>query len=122
MTTQLPFGEPIQLGTGQETSVNALVDLMRQVVGEPRFPRVKQAPSRPGEVQRNFMNISRAQQFLHFAPTTDLPAGLQKTWEWFQGLAMAQNGQGASNSEGRWAALDGDRRKMAGLGNAQTSE
>jgi UDP-glucose 4-epimerase len=31
MTTELPFGEPIQLGTGKETSVNTLVTLMRQV-------------------------------------------------------------------------------------------
>ncbi len=85
MTAELPFGEPIQLGTGQETSVNALVNLMRQVVGEHQFPRVKHAPMRPGEVQRNFMNISRAKHFLHFAPTTDLLTGLRKTWEWFRG-------------------------------------
>jgi UDP-glucose 4-epimerase len=86
MTAELPFGEPIQLGTGQETSVNALVNLLRQVVGEHQFPKVRQAPARPGEVQRNFMNISRAQKYLHFAPATDLPTGLRKTWEWFRGL------------------------------------
>jgi UDP-glucose 4-epimerase len=86
MTAKLPFGEPIQLGTGQETSVNALVGLLRQVVGEHQFPEVRQAPARPGEVQRNFMNISRAQRYLHFAPPTDLPTGLTKTWEWFQKL------------------------------------
>ena len=84
MTAELPFGEPIQLGTGQETTVNALAHLMRQVVGEHRSPPVRHAPARPGEVQRNFMNISRAQKFLHFAPTTDLPTGLRKTWEWFR--------------------------------------
>jgi UDP-glucose 4-epimerase len=84
MTAELPFGEPIQLGTGQETTVNALVHLMRQVVGEPQFPPVRHAPARPGEVQRNFMNISRARKFLNFAPTTDLSTGLQKTWEWFR--------------------------------------
>jgi UDP-glucose 4-epimerase len=38
MTAELPLGQPIQLGTGQETTVNALVHLMRRVVGEPQFP------------------------------------------------------------------------------------
>ncbi len=83
MTSKLPFGQPIQLGTGQETSVNTLVHLMRQVVGAQQFPEVIHAPARPGEVWRNFMNISRARQYLNFSPTTDLPAGLQKTWQWF---------------------------------------
>ena len=37
-----------------------------------------------GEVQRNFMNITRARKTLHFIPTTDLLTGLQKTWHWFR--------------------------------------
>jgi UDP-glucose 4-epimerase len=84
MTAELPFGEPIQLGTGRETSVNTLVHLMRQVVGEQQFPEVRYEPARPGEVSRNFMNISRARQSLNFDPTTDLLTGLHKTWEWYQ--------------------------------------
>jgi UDP-glucose 4-epimerase len=88
MTAELPLGQPIQLGTGQETTVNALVHLMRRVVGEKQFPPVRHAPARPGEVQRSVMNISRAEKFLHFAPTTDLQTGLQKTWQWFQGLVL----------------------------------
>lgn len=81
---ELPFGEPIQLGTGRETSINVLVQLMRQVVGESRFPQVRYAPPRPGEVQRNFVKIDRARKFLHFDPATDLATGLRKTWQWFQ--------------------------------------
>jgi UDP-glucose 4-epimerase len=84
MTAQVPFGEPIQLGTGKETTINALVGHLRQVVGADQFPPLRQVPARPGEVQRNFMNISRAWKYLHFAPATDLAAGLRKTWQWFQ--------------------------------------
>jgi UDP-glucose 4-epimerase len=84
MTAALPFGEPIQLGTGRETTINELVLLLRRVVGAEGFPPVVQAPARPGEVQRNFMNIARARKYLNFTPTTDLPAGLKKTWQWFQ--------------------------------------
>ena len=35
----LLFGQAIQLGSGREISINQLVDLMRQVVGDRRFPR-----------------------------------------------------------------------------------
>jgi UDP-glucose 4-epimerase len=72
------------LGTGRETSVNAVVDLMRQVVGETRFPPVRYALARPGEVRRNFVDIARARKYLDFHPTTDLLTGLKKTWQWFQ--------------------------------------
>ena len=80
----VPFGRPIQLGTGRETSINKLTELMRQVVGENDFPPVRYAPERPGEVRRNFVSIARAQKYLGFNPTTDLLSGLQKTWQWFQ--------------------------------------
>lgn len=84
VTAELPFGRPIQLGTGLETDLNTLVQLMRQVVGEDLFPPVRYVSSRPGEVHRNFMNISRARKFLDFDPATDLTTGLRKTWQWFQ--------------------------------------
>jgi UDP-glucose 4-epimerase len=107
MTAELPFGEPIQLGTALETSVNALVRQLRQVVGAHQFPEVRQAPARPGEVQRNFMNISRARQYLHFTPTTDLSAGLTKTWEWFQKLWRAKDVRTAFDQPGRPAPHQG---------------
>ncbi len=81
----VPFGQPIQLGSGRETSVNAMVNLMRQVVGNGTFPPVEFAPSRQGEVLRNFVSIARAEKYLGFSPPTDLLSGLQQTWDWFKG-------------------------------------
>ena len=81
---ELPYGRPIQLGTGHECSVNDLVRVIRQVVGDAAFPAVRHAPSRPGEVWRNFASIERAGKYLNFAPKTSLQEGLQQTWEWFQ--------------------------------------
>jgi UDP-glucose 4-epimerase len=80
----LPFGQAIQLGSSRETSINQLIVLMRQVAGEDAFPTVKYAPSRPGEVMRNYVSIVRAKEYLGFSPVTDLLTGLQKTWEWFK--------------------------------------
>jgi UDP-glucose 4-epimerase len=80
----LPFGQAIQLGSGQEISINQLVALLRQVVGNKGFPTVTYASSRPGEVLRNYVSIDRAKQYLNFKPGTDLRTGLEKTWEWFK--------------------------------------
>jgi UDP-glucose 4-epimerase len=79
----VPFGQAIQLGSGRETTINHLVQLLREVVGAERFPGVVHAPSRAGEVRRNSVSIARAQQFLGFSPGTELRSGLQQTWEWF---------------------------------------
>ncbi|MCX5892778.1 MAG: NAD-dependent epimerase/dehydratase family protein, partial [Deltaproteobacteria bacterium] len=84
---EVPFGQAIQLGTGQETSVNELVALMRQFAGD-NFPPVKYAPARAGEVQRNFVSIARAKKYLDFNPPTELAVGLKQTWDWFQNEAQ----------------------------------
>ncbi|MFZ2446376.1 MAG: SDR family NAD(P)-dependent oxidoreductase [Syntrophobacteraceae bacterium] len=82
----LPFGQPIQLGSGKERSVNELVTIMRRVVGEKDFPPVEFAPSRAGEVLRNFVSTARAEKYLDFSPATELQTGLEATWAWFKGL------------------------------------
>lgn len=82
---EVPFGQPLQLGTGRETSINTLLELLRRTVGPGRFPPVLHAPARPGEVRRNFVSLTRAGQYLRFSPCTDLASGLRLTWEWFQG-------------------------------------
>lgn len=83
-SVDLPFGRPIQLGRGRETSINQLLALMSQVVGQDGILKWKNVPTRPGEVQRNFVSIALAQKLLHFSPKTDLKEGLIRTWAWFQ--------------------------------------
>lgn len=86
ISKDVPFGKSIQLGSGRETSINHLIALMQQVVGADKLPPVSFAPPRPGEVMRNFVTITRAQQYLGFQPSTSLADGLRETWEWFKGV------------------------------------
>jgi len=87
LSVDLEYGQPYQLGTGKATSINDLVALMRQVVGESRFPSITYASQRPGEVRYNFVTIDKAKKYLNFSPSTELLSGLERTWEWFCRMA-----------------------------------
>ena len=39
---------------------------------------------RPGDVDRHFADISKANRLLGFAPTTSIETGLARTVEWFR--------------------------------------
>jgi len=73
-------GEILNLGTGVGTSVKDIVAAINQVLGttiEPIFEA-----GRPGEVQRIYLDATRAKQHLGWTPTVDFVEGLRRTIEW----------------------------------------
>lgn len=77
--------EVFQLGTGKETSVNELYDLLKK-----RFtaegmdvPEPTYAPRRAGEILDDHCDISRSREVLGYEPKYDLEKGLENTIEWF---------------------------------------
>jgi UDP-glucose 4-epimerase len=83
------FGTAINFGTGRETSINELADIITEAVGKEtgRDLRGKlepvHLPKRPGEVRRFTADISRAKKSLGFTPTTDIRKGITKYVSWF---------------------------------------
>ncbi len=73
-----PFG-PFNVGTGVETSVNALA------AGLGLTPQ--RAAARPGEVQRSCLDPSRAAEQLGWTARTDLAGGLAQTLAWARSQA-----------------------------------
>jgi UDP-glucose 4-epimerase len=67
----------VNIGTGVETSVNTLAALISQAAGRPLA--LRHAPARAGELRRNALAIAKADQLLHWRPTTPLGAGLAAT-------------------------------------------
>lgn len=65
------------IGTGVATSVNALVDLMRSVLGT--SPLLQHAPARVGEIQRSCLDVSKAARDGLWRPRTALEDGLGRT-------------------------------------------
>ena len=72
-----------QLGSGRPTTVNELIDAIRQVASGVAFT-VKYEEARPGEVHATWCDITRARRDLGFNPPTPLRDGLAQTWQWFQ--------------------------------------
>ncbi len=68
------------VGTGVETSVNALVAGLREATGRP-VP-VDRAPARAGELARSAVRIAKAARLWGWGPTCSLTAGLKQTYHW----------------------------------------
>ncbi len=75
------------IGTGRETSVNELLQRFSHALGQPCDAHY--APPRPGELQRNALDISKAQRVLGFVPKVSLEEGLAKTLEWVRLESLA---------------------------------
>ena len=74
-------GEIFQLGSGVETSINELIALLKEITNV-NF-KVNYVAPRPGEIIRNYADISKIRKKLGYYPKVDLKQGLKKTWQWF---------------------------------------
>ncbi|MCU0636430.1 MAG: NAD-dependent epimerase/dehydratase family protein [Gemmatimonadaceae bacterium] len=77
-------GAMINVGSGRETTVRELADLVSQCMGVPT--RIDYIDRRDiDNVQRRVVNIERARRMLRWAPTIDLTRGLAMTRDWLRG-------------------------------------
>ncbi len=72
-----------QLGTGQPTTLNELINIMREVVGEDYKVDVDYLDFRAGEILHNYCQIDRAKREIGYSTPTSLKDGLALTWKWF---------------------------------------
>ena len=73
-------GEMVNIGTGVGTSVNDIVRELKSITG---FGGESiHLPARPGEVQRIYLDATRAKRVLGWAPRVTFRDGLEKTVEW----------------------------------------
>ena len=72
-----------QLGSGTETTLLELLDLLSETVGDDLSGRIEFKPVRSGEVHRTYCDINKAKRRLNYDPTTSLQEGLNETWKWF---------------------------------------
>lgn len=84
-TTDAAAGEVFQVATNEETTVNALVDMLIPVLESRGFSgiTVKHEGPRLGDVRRNFADTSKAKNVLKWEPQVSLQQGLELTADWF---------------------------------------
>lgn len=75
-------GEVFQLGTGVETSILELVEVIQEATGF--RGEVRRHPGRPGEVRRSRVDISKARRLLGFDPRVGLAEGISRTAAWYR--------------------------------------
>lgn len=78
-----PLGpmQVLQIGSGVETSINALADIVEATLGSNGR---RYAPARAGDVLRNVSDISRTRESFGFHPATTLKTGIGRTAEWWR--------------------------------------
>lgn len=75
-------GAAFNVGTGQETSVLEIFQVLKELTdypGEPAF-----AAPRPGEVRRSALDGDKAERELGFVPRVSLREGLSRTVDWLR--------------------------------------
>jgi UDP-glucose 4-epimerase len=82
VATDRADGQLLNIGSGVETSVNALYRKMAGIAGGPDEP--ERGSARPGELDRSALDPARAAKELDWRPTTGLTDGLQTTLDWFE--------------------------------------
>lgn len=71
----LPRDRILNIGSGQGVALEALIDLLQELRGDP-FPVSYQSP-RPQDLARSVLDISRARSCLGWKPRISLPEGLR---------------------------------------------
>lgn len=73
------------VGSGRGVSLNELLHLMAEVLGEQ--PEVRYVPGRPLDVPENVLEVSRVVEELGWRPQTGFADGISRTWEWVRSVS-----------------------------------
>jgi UDP-glucose 4-epimerase len=75
-------GETMNLGWGIGVSVNDVFEALARILDFQEQPIY--APARPGEVQRIYLDASRARHVLGWSPRVEFEEGLRRTVTWYR--------------------------------------
>ncbi len=75
-------GQIINIGCGEQMTVNRLVDVLIELTGA--GCEVGRGPARPGEVRHSAADISRARRLLGYRVNVSVPDGLRRTVAWYR--------------------------------------
>lgn len=82
---KFPWGEPFQIATNKEHTVNEVAELLKQALFEKANVgmQIAYGAQRLGDVSRNYSDTTKARNLLNWTAETNLERGLKNTIEWF---------------------------------------
>ena len=84
MTREHLNGETINIACGRRTSVNQLLNILKNIMGSKVLPIYQER--RKGDVRDSLADIQKGKQVLNYEPQVEIEAGLKRTVEYFQRL------------------------------------
>lgn len=97
-------GATINIGSGTETSIKALAELVGAAVGRNDL-QLEYRPPRPGDVMRLYADSRKAAELLGFAPKIGLRDGLMKLKAWYESSGRTPEALLAEEREANWQPL-----------------
>ncbi|MCJ7666508.1 MAG: GDP-mannose 4,6-dehydratase, partial [Actinobacteria bacterium] len=76
------FVGPINIGTGVETDVVTLFNILKSASG--RDMEEKHGPAKAGEQKRSVLDNNLAKKVLGWEPEVSIEEGLKSTYQWFK--------------------------------------
>ena len=101
----------INVGTGVETSVNRLYDLVAAACGTPRPAR--HGPAKSGEQMRSVLDVTKSRTALGLTALVPLPDGLSRTAAWFRRAVVSGLTRGGSPDRRGWSPARCGARRIA---------
>ncbi len=82
LALQTDYCGELNIGTGVETDINHLFQLLKDISNCPM--KEYHGPAKPGEQKRSVIDYSRANNILTWKPLTELKQGLEQTIAYFR--------------------------------------
>ena len=83
------LGESINTANGERITLNALLEVLKTITGNPDVEPNYEEPRR-GDVRHSQADISKAREHLNYEKRVDLEEGLRKTIEWWKTSRFAK--------------------------------
>jgi UDP-glucose 4-epimerase len=77
-------GDCVNIARGQEVSILSVCELVLEKLGRQDLKPLYLDDGRPGDVDRHYADISKAQRLLGFSPSVDLESGLDRYVQWVE--------------------------------------
>ena len=90
------WGQVLNIACGRDHSLNELVATLNRLLGSEIEP--VHSARRPGDVERSWADIARAEKILGYVPAVDLEEGLRRTLESFEEAAQADRTSAAGKA------------------------